>query len=107
MAALAEQRLDKLTSLRFFAALLVVFFHSRVNLVQQHGLLPHLYVYFFGYGFMGVSIFYVLSGFVISYANDDWRGWKWYLKGRAIRIFPSHWIVTLALISGWAVLHYH
>jgi peptidoglycan/LPS O-acetylase OafA/YrhL len=99
-------RLDKLTSLRFFAALLVVLFHLRTNLPQQ-GTLLHLYVQFSAYGFMGVSVFYVLSGFVISLANDRWKGWRKYLLGRVTRIYPSHWIVTFALVLGWTIMRYH
>jgi peptidoglycan/LPS O-acetylase OafA/YrhL len=99
-------RLDKLTSLRFFAALLVVLFHLRTNLPQQ-GTLLHLYVQLSAYGFMGVSVFYVLSGFVISLANDRWKGWRGYLLGRVTRIYPSHWIVTFALVLGWMIMRYH
>lgn len=105
--AAAGERLDKLTSLRFFAALMVVFFHSRVQLAPSHGLLQRSYFHFFSYGFMGVSIFYVLSGFVISLANEKWRGRRRYLAGRFIRIYPSHWLVTLVLVSGWVAMHYH
>lgn len=106
MTVSVGQRLDKLTSLRFFAALMVVFFHSRVQLTPPHDFLQKSYVHLFAYGFMGVSIFYVLSGFVISMANDSWRGWRRYLAGRVIRIYPAHWLVTLALVSGWVVMHY-
>jgi peptidoglycan/LPS O-acetylase OafA/YrhL len=100
-------RLDKLTSLRFFAALLVVLFHLRTNLPRQPGPILHLYMQFSAYGFMGVSVFYVLSGFVISLANDKWRGWRIYLLGRVARIYPSHWIVTFALVLAWAIMRYH
>ena len=107
MSVSSVTRLDKLTSLRFFAALLVVLFHLRTNLPHQRGTLLHLYMQFSTYGFMGVSVFYVLSGFVISLANDRWRGWRQYLLGRVGRIYPSHWIVTLALVLAWAVMRYH
>ena len=107
MSASPTRRLDKLTSLRFFAALLVVLFHLRVDLRQQHGVLQGLYMQAFSYGFVGVSIFYVLSGFVISLANDHWAGWKRYLIGRVTRIYPSHLIVTAILVLGWIVMRYH
>lgn len=97
--------LEKLASLRFFAALLVVIFH--MGRIESHlnSPLGYGYAMISAYGFVGVSVFFVLSGFVISHANENWRGWKTYLIGRATRIYPPHWIVTLMLcgFGVWAL----
>ncbi len=51
-------KLDQLTSLRFFAALMIVFHHLEglfgISIVRFH--LDH-----------GVSFFFVLSGFILTY----------------------------------------
>lgn len=94
--------IDKLASLRFFAALVVVFFHMsymlQYMLAGNGGLGKGYYNDIFRNGFVGVSVFYVLSGFVISYANENWKGWKRYLIGRFARIYPSHWVVSFLVI---------
>jgi len=90
-------RLDKLTSLRFFAALPGRAFHLRTQ-PPSAGSVLHLYVQSLRL-VHGVSVFYVLSGFVISLANERWKGGEG-TAGEVTRIYPSHWIVTLALILG-------
>lgn len=97
--------LDKLASLRFFAAALVVLFHLRVLTWPYHGIFKKNYLHTFEYGYVGVSIFFILSGFVISFANANWRGWKRYLMGRAARIYPSHWIILFS-VAAYAVIMY-
>src|SRR5579862_1932519 len=88
---------DKLASLRFFAALLVVLFHLGRSIAHQPGIIATIGTPIAAYGYVGVSIFFVLSGFVISLANERWKGWRIYLSGRITRIYPPHLIVTLAL----------
>jgi len=90
--------LDKLASLRFFAALLVLFSHINLAPLTHNKTIQYVSHNVFSLGFIGVSVFYVLSGFVISYANDNWAGWKRYLIGRVSRIYPPHLIVTLLFI---------
>ena len=55
-------RLDQLTGLRYFAALLV--FVSHLNWDNSSDLIKTI----FGSGYIGVSFFFVLSGFVLSYS---------------------------------------
>lgn len=88
----------KLASLRFFAALLVIFSHMRLSENTHNPFIKYIDGNVFWSGFIGVSVFYVLSGFVISYANDNWGGWKKYLIGRIARIYPAHLIVTVLII---------
>lgn len=88
-------RLTSLTSLRFFAALLVVFQH-----------------YFgFSLGHSGVSFFYVLSGFILAYNYDrklDAPGsWRTFFQKRFARIYPTHLATLIAALpfAGILVLH--
>src|SRR5258708_13443638 len=80
-------RLPALNSLRFFAALHVVFFHFLVlKIVSSVGWLGQIS----SIGYVGVSFFFVLSGFILVYtyagrvtaARDFWRA-------RFARIYPA------------------
>lgn len=88
-------KLDQLTSLRFFAALMIVIHHSTglfgikslgVNLGQ------------------GVSFFFVLSGFILTYVYpklDNWYEIKKFWKARFARIWPAY--LTCFLIGFWLI----
>jgi peptidoglycan/LPS O-acetylase OafA/YrhL len=80
-------RLPALTSLRFFAALHVVFFHFLAfKILPSEGWLGQIS----SIGYVGVSFFFVLSGFILVYtyagrdtpARDFWRA-------RFARIYPA------------------
>lgn len=50
-------------------------------------------------GFMGVDIFFVLSGFIIFYtSNFESFNLAAFLKRRMVRIFPVYWLIIIALI---------
>jgi len=77
-----------LTSLRFFAASMIVVVHSR-------GLFGFRNDYHGMYGVLvqGVSFFFVLSGFILAYVYprlDDWSSRKHFLCARFARIWPAH-----------------
>jgi len=79
--------IKNLQVLRALAALLVVFYHYHF-----YG----LYV-----GAFGVDIFFVISGFIISFVisktSDD------FFKKRLIRIIPMYYLVTVFLIVLWLI----
>lgn len=89
----------KLASLRFFAALMVVGSHLTLSQYTQNNTVDFVDSNVLWCGFMGVSLFYVLSGFVISLANDRWKDWRRYFIGRVSRIYPSHLLVTATLFA--------
>lgn len=82
-------RLDSLTGLRFFAAWLVVVHHF-----SNFASLPVLWRYT-GFGATGVTFFFVLSGFVLtwSFVPSDTPG-RFYWR-RFARIWPLHAVTTL------------
>jgi len=87
--------------LRFYAALFVLLFHSRFF---ADGTLLEIPIYaLFSYGWMGVDIFFVLSGFVISYVYSENLQFGDYLVRRFARIYPIYLLTTLAalLILWW------
>lgn len=85
----------QLTFTRFIAAMLIVFFHFAGNLFPIDSDFAHVIRNNF---FLGVSYFYVLSGFVMVLAYGDQKHIepKKYLINRFARLYPLH-IFTLGL----------
>lgn len=95
MATAASRRnLPGLTGLRGVAAAWVVVFH----------LFEHQLGRVVDAGWLGVDIFFFLSGFVLSYVYaESLDGWGWrdhlrFIKVRLARIYPLH-LVTLAVLA--------
>ena len=82
-APLRRPQLHALTSTRFFAALCIVVLHA-----ENHGLLSLEFLQIFDLS-KAVSFFFVLSGFVLGYANDGRaiNPWRFY-QARFARIWP-------------------
>jgi peptidoglycan/LPS O-acetylase OafA/YrhL len=88
-------KLDALTTLRFLAALHVVIFHMRVTGILPGG--PWWFQNFAGIGYIGVTFFFVLSGFILVYTYGGspvvpLRFWQ----ARFARIYPAY-ILSLLL----------
>lgn len=87
------QNLKPLTAMRFFAAMWVVAYHFTPSL----GLgMPSL----IGKGYLGVELFFVLSGFILSHVYMESFGagrfrYRDFLWARMARIYPVH-MATLA-----------
>jgi peptidoglycan/LPS O-acetylase OafA/YrhL len=94
VSAVPTRRLDSLTSLRFFAAAFVAVGHWG-NVVHPQSRLHQL----LEGSYLGVSFFFVLSGFVLTWSHqpgDTARGFYW---RRFARIWPLY-ALTLALSLG-------
>ena len=99
-----------LTSIRGFAALWVACYHFQHNLEQLgYNLWPHFNWSFFGY--IGVDIFFVLSGFILTavYRGLAWRNVGAFLTRRGFRIYPMHLAVLGGMLLLWldAYFRYH
>ena len=90
----AREKLAALTGLRFIAAALIVVHHSRaLRIPVPPYALDH-----------GVSLFFVLSGFILAYAYprlDDRASFRTFLILRVARIWPAH-AFTLVLAALFA-----
>ncbi|MBZ9734669.1 acyltransferase [Mesorhizobium sp. CA18] len=90
----AGSSLTQLTSLRFFAALYVLAFHS----ADIDGAPPPI-ANFVQNGYLGVSFFFLLSGFILTHSYfdkmSDWYEVRQFALARFSRIYP---IYLLALI---------
>src|SRR5690606_718800 len=94
--------LRALTTLRFLAALWVVLFSAWPHL--DVGFVPTAVTK----GYLGVEVFFVLSGFILShvYLESAGRGdgfsYRGFLWARIARVYPMH-LVTLAGMIGLGV----
>lgn len=61
---------------------------------------------FFNYGPFGVSIFFLISGFVIPYSLRK-KSKLGYLKARAIRIYPTYIICSCIMMSVYTISHFY
>jgi peptidoglycan/LPS O-acetylase OafA/YrhL len=93
-------RLDSLTSLRFLAALLVFANHAGDHLVAPGSSVNRV----LQTGFVGVTFFFVLSGFVLTWASRS-RSRRRFYRDRVARIVPNYlvaWSIALpvAVLTG-------
>jgi peptidoglycan/LPS O-acetylase OafA/YrhL len=97
----ARPRLPILTSIRFFAALHVVLFHLRATKITfQSGLMGSIAEL----GYTGVSLFFVLSGFILvyTYQGRDVPP-EQFFRARFARIYPAY-AFSLLLTAPFFVL---
>lgn len=84
-------RLDSLTGLRWWAAF-AVFAHHMSNIAPLPG------DYALSYGSYGVTFFFVLSGFVLTWSARPGVSTSTFYWRRFARIYPSHFIALLLAI---------
>lgn len=104
----SREPLPQFTGLRGIAALLVLFYHIRTpqDLVLSFGPLDP----FSKFGGLGVDIFFVLSGFVLTYVHGqmfasgfDRRPLWSFAVARFARIYPLHVVTLFAMLGGYAI----
>ncbi|MDR3082791.1 MAG: acyltransferase, partial [Streptomyces sp.] len=97
--------LPSLTGLRWVAALLVFGLHVR-NFGYFSGFGDRIATWAFGAGASGVSFFFVLSGFVLTWSvrpNDRTLA---FWRRRFARIFPVHLVTAvIALLMAYLLAH--
>lgn len=97
-------RLKTIDGLRGVAALAVVFYHLNLAARLSYGAwTPDWVAWVLHQGFLGVDVFFVLSGFVIAYSVRSGTYTLGYLGSfvirRSIRLDPPYWI-TMFLEAG-------
>ncbi|MFP3680330.1 acyltransferase [Pseudomonas sp. SIMBA_041] len=101
-----KRRLNELDLLRFLAALAVVFFHYAFRGYAKGDMseMPYpLLAEPAKYGYLGVELFFMISGFVILMTASG-NNLRAFFISRAIRLYPAFWVcctltflVTLAI----------
>ncbi|MEW6590674.1 MAG: acyltransferase [Pseudomonadota bacterium] len=91
-----------LDGLRGLAVALVLLRHAAYLGGYQDSLPPVLGTFMLN-GWVGVDLFFILSGFLISRPFFSGRpfAWKPYLTRRALRILPPYLFVLGAVVAGW------
>src|SRR5271154_6214967 len=102
--AIAGRKLQSLDGLRAIAIILVFFHHvqSHIPAVNLPVRVLRMYV---NQGWMGVDLFFVLSGFLITGILLDTRAASNYFTGfyarRILRVFPLYYLVlTVVIVVG-------
>jgi len=102
--AYPKANLGALTGLRFIAAMAVYLFHFGAGFLERLSA-PAPLVQLLKNGFIGVSIFFVLSGFILAYTYADkaWSPTKTYnyILARLARVYP---VYIFALLLALPVL---
>lgn len=92
--------LPALTGIRFFAAYYVVLFHAGSGYFSRHGA-PKLIDRFLGNGYLAVSLFFLLSGFILAYTYEGKikgnTNAAHFWEARFARIYPGY-LLALALM---------
>jgi peptidoglycan/LPS O-acetylase OafA/YrhL len=95
-----SRRVPELDLLRFFAAFSVLVFHYDILVPAGVGAQPILHAVA-RFGFLGVPLFFMISGFVILWTAFNKSAWEFVLA-RFSRLYPSYWVcvlITSAVLS--------
>lgn len=93
-AVLKQRRFYEIDLLRFIAALSVVFFHYgfRGYAVDNMTVMPYLYIVPLAkYGYLGVDLFFIISGFVIFMTASAGSARR-FIVSRLVRLYPAFWV---------------
>jgi peptidoglycan/LPS O-acetylase OafA/YrhL len=88
-----RKRINEIDGLRGIAAVFVMLFHYTFVFNQKW-----VYGKPFHYGYMGVSLFFIISGFVITMSVESKKSYIDFCYGRFIRLYPIYWIALIITI---------
>lgn len=101
-----DNTIHSIQFLRFAAALLVALFHSHATFAGRVGSEANqTEQYLFGFGAVGVHIFFVISGFIMvltSAGSTQPYSITSFLKRRLLRIYPIYWVC----VAVYAIAHF-
>jgi exopolysaccharide production protein ExoZ len=103
-------RVNSIQVLRGFAAMLVVYHHS-INYEEysNNNSMQQTFFYLSNFGCIGVDLFFVISGFIITFSTKEYKGFQdgfIFLEKRFIRINPIYYLATIALLAIFLVKYF-
>lgn len=94
------QRLVTIQWLRGAAAVLVVWFHAMFLVKERYlGAFQTEFAFLSSLGAVGVDLFFMISGFVVTLAALRARTVAGFLSDRMLRIWPPYIVATLAYLA--------
>lgn len=100
-------QIESLQVMRGIAAVAVAFYHVYIILMQPEYGAQVVFQSVARHGFLGVSFFFVLSGFTIALAHHKDIGRPHaiskYFKRRFLRVYPVYWVYLTGFIAAAAV----
>ena len=93
-----NERLPEIDVLRGISALLIVMYHYTTRYDQIFGHVSS-YIINFPWGYMAVSTFFILSGFLICMHNKDSDGIISFAFKRVVRLYPAYWAAIIITAS--------
>jgi peptidoglycan/LPS O-acetylase OafA/YrhL len=101
-ASKSSTRLPAIDALRFVAALGVLLYHF-LYAGPKEGVYPGISpVVGFSLGWLGVDVFFVISGLVIAISTEG-RTARDFAKARFLRLFPAFFLCSLAGTVAWGI----
>jgi exopolysaccharide production protein ExoZ len=102
------KKINSIQFLRGLAALIVVIYHTAGYIKVNY--IPYVFLGdFFNFGFAGVDLFFVISGFIILFTSKNYINTPssliLYLKKRLVRVYPIYWLILSILFSlSWLII---
>jgi peptidoglycan/LPS O-acetylase OafA/YrhL len=99
-------RIQHVDGLRGIAIIWVVLYHSYSRWPQKLDFISVTQqIPFFKYGYLGVPLFFMISGFVIFMTLDKSRSLIHFITKRWLRLFPAMLIATILVYSSSSFFH--
>ena len=97
--ACRTSRLPALDGLRGMAILMVVLFHAYARWSEVEPFAQPRWTAPAGLGWMGVQLFFAISGYVIAMSLTRGRGWQDFARRRWLRLFPAMLMASLLIVA--------
>lgn len=94
----SPRRVQELDALRGVAVLGVVLYHYTTRFNEFFGRI-HSLSFSFPYGYLGVQLFFIISGFVILMTLEKTSSIKKFLLHRFSRLYPSYWVAVIITVT--------